>query len=199
MPRLIETETRTGTLVAAVNHLLAEGGPRAVSLRAVASVSRVSGSSIIHHLGSMEHLLRVSAHRTGQARRDRLRQRWPDEGLAAYLPSVPDDVVDARTWLAWCELWRSEEGLELTVRQALEEERALLAGQLDYALGRDDLDLLVALIEGLTVATCRPVDPMPTTRAITLLLGAVPRSAQPLAAAAASRSAVTIASGSSAE
>src|SRR5688572_24433883 len=66
---LIDTESRTGTLVAAVNHLLAEGGPRALSLRAVARVSRVSTSSILHHLGSVEHLMRVSAHWTGRAAR----------------------------------------------------------------------------------------------------------------------------------
>ena len=68
MPLLIDTESRTGALVAAVNHLLAEGGPRALSLRAVARTSAVSSSSIIHHLGSMEHLMRVSAHWTGLAR-----------------------------------------------------------------------------------------------------------------------------------
>ena len=169
MPLLIDTESRTGTLVAAVNHLLAEGGPRAVSLRAVARVSRVSASSIVHHLGSVEHLMRISAHWTGRARREQLTDRWHDEGLPAHLPRLPDDVVDARVWLAWCELWRSEPGLEQTLREARDEERALLARQLDYALSRDELDGLVALIDGLTVAVCRPRDPMGTDHARDLL------------------------------
>ena len=169
MPRLIDTASRTGTLVASVNHLLAEGGPRAVSLRAIASVSRVSGSSILHHFGTVEHLLRVSAHITGQARLQRMDERWFEEGVAAHLPHTPDDVVDARMWLAWCELWRSHEGLELTIREARYAERALLARRMDFQLARDELDSVVALIDGLTVATCRPVEPMPPERAARLL------------------------------
>ena len=180
MPQLIDTESRTGALVAAVNHLLAEGGPRAVSLRAVARTSGVSSSSIIHHLGSVEHLMRVSAHWTGLARRDQLTLRWRGEGLPAHLPDLPDHVVEARVWLAWCELWRSEPALEPTMREARDRERALLAEQLDYALARADLDVLVALLDGLTVAVCRPQAPMPREHARELLrrqyptLGPVP-------------------------
>lgn len=169
MPRLIETETRTGTLVAAVNHLLAEGGPRALSLRAVAGASRVSGSSILHHFGSMEHLLRVSAYRTGAARLQRMEERWPFAGVAAHLPTTADDVVDARVWLAWCELWRSHDGLETTVREARRAERALLASRSDFRLAREQLDTVVALLDGLTVAVCRPVEPMAPSRAVALL------------------------------
>jgi DNA-binding transcriptional regulator YbjK len=169
MPLLIDTESRTGALVMAVNHLLAEGGPRAVSLRAVAAVSRVSASSIIHHLGSMEHLMRVSAHWTGRARSEQQSYRWHDEGLLAHLPRSPDHVVDARVWLAWCELWRSEPGLETTLQEARDHERAQLAGRLDFTLARDELDVLVALIDGLTVAVCRPRGPMPTEHARALL------------------------------
>jgi AcrR family transcriptional regulator len=171
---LIDTLTRTGTLVAAVNHLLAEGGPRAVSLRAVARESRVGASSIIHHLGSLEHLMRVSALWTGRARRDQLEWRWREEGLMAHLPQTDDQVVDARVWLAWCEMWRAEPQVEPTVSEARDHERALLAGQLDYALPRDDLDGLVAMIDGLTVAVCRPVRPMSPTRARALLRRAYP-------------------------
>lgn len=178
MPRLIDTTSRTGALAAAVNHLLAEGGPRALSLRAISGVSRVSGSSILHHFGSVEHLLRVSVHLTGRARVERIEQRWRSDGVGAHLPGSPEDVVDARVWLAWCELWRSHEGLELTVREARHAERALLARQLDYRLARDDLDAAIALVDGLTVAVCRPVEPMSPTRAAALLRGHL-RSVQP--------------------
>ena len=176
---LIDTESRTGTLVAAVNHLLAEDGPRAVSLRAVARMSRVGTSSILHHLGSMEHLLRVSAHWTGIARRDELTRRWHDEGLLAHLTGTTDDVVDGRVWLAWCELWRSAPTLEPTMSEARDRERALLAPQLDYALARDELDGLIALLDGLLVAVCRPVRPLPPARAQQLLRRAYPHLVQP--------------------
>jgi AcrR family transcriptional regulator len=179
MPQLIDTESRTGTLVAAVNHLLAEGGPRALSLRAVARESRVSASSIIHHLGGLEHLMRVSAHWTGTARRAQLASRWYDEGLLAHLPDTADHVVEARVWLAWCEMWRSEPAVEPTMREARDHERALLARQLDYELARTELDGLVALLDGLMVAVCRPERPMPPVRARKVLRVTYPRIGTP--------------------
>jgi len=89
--------------------------------------------------------------------------------VAAHLAGTPDDVVDARVWLAWCELWRSHDGLELTVSEARYAERALLARRLDFRLARHELDSVVALIDGFTVATSRPVEPMPPERAAALL------------------------------
>jgi len=70
--------------------------------------------------------------------------------------------TESRTWtlVAWCELWRSEPGLESTMQEARAHERALLAEQPDHALTREELDGLVALLDGLLVAVCRPVRPM---------------------------------------
>ncbi|HEX6149458.1 helix-turn-helix domain-containing protein [Nocardioides sp.] len=158
MPMLIDTVTRTGALVSAVNELLAEGGPRALSVRAIGRVSHVSPSSIIHHFGTVEQLLRVAAHWTGGARREAIAVR-ANEGALAFLPATDDDVVDARVWLAWCELWRSDPAVEVVIREAREDERALLARLTDYAHPADELDVLVALIEGLTVACCAPHNP----------------------------------------
>lgn len=180
MPLLIDTMERTADLVRSVNHLLATGGPRALSLRRIAGTIGISPSSLIHHYGSVDHLLRVSAFHTGKARLRDLERRWPGEGLLAHLPASPDDVVDARVWLAWCELWRSEDGLEPTVAEARDAERALLARQLDYALDRDGLDAMVALAEGLTTACCHPVGPMPVPRARTLMRRAHPRLGLPV-------------------
>ncbi|MGH3347531.1 MAG: TetR/AcrR family transcriptional regulator [Nocardioides sp.] len=159
MPMLIDTITRTGALVTAINQLMADGGPRALSVRAVGRESRVSPSSIIHHYGSMEQLLRVAAHWTGRARREAISGR-AHEGASAFLPATDDDVVDARVWLAWCELWRSDPAVELVIGEARDDERVLLARLTDFAHPAEELDLLAALIEGLTVAVCAPHDPV---------------------------------------
>lgn len=112
MPRLIDTESRTGTLIAAVNHILATDGVAGLTLRRIAAVSRVSTSSILHHLDSRERLIHVSAARTAQSRRDRFlaaQDRYDDErGLLALLPGCDDEILDARAWLGWLELWRSD-------------------------------------------------------------------------------------------
>lgn len=168
MPMLIDTITRTGTLVTAINHLLADGGPRSLSVRAIGRESRVSPSSIIHHYGTVEQLLRVAAHWTGRARREAIAER-AREGALAFLPLTDDDVVDARVWLAWCELWRSDPAVELVIREARDDERTLLARLTDFVHPADQLDTLGALIEGLTVAVCAPHDPVSPHRARRLL------------------------------
>src|SRR3954453_13157747 len=109
MPRLIETETRTDAVVAAVNEVLARDGAPGLSLRAIARESGVSTSSLLHHFRSREHLIRIAAHRTGRARVRAIDRRTVVDGPLAFLPAGGDDVVDARAWLAWLELWRSED------------------------------------------------------------------------------------------
>ena len=170
MPRLIETESRTCAVVAAVNHLLARDGSTAISIRAIARESGVSASSLLHHYGSRERILRLSAIRTGTERVRDIEVRLDLEGVLAFLPADLDAVVEARTWLAWTELWRSEDVLVESVGMPRREERALLAYAFDYRLGREELDALAALIEGLLAAGCAPVRPMPLPRARAILL-----------------------------
>lgn len=78
MPYIFDTETRVDTLVAAINVILASDGQAGLTLRNIGRVSGVSPSSMLGHLGSREHMLRVAAHRTGEGRRDHIadRMRW---------------------------------------------------------------------------------------------------------------------------
>lgn len=199
MPRLIDPISRTGALVTAVNHLLATGGPRALSLRAIASHAGVSGSSIIHHYGSVEHLYRALLHLTDLSRRDEFDERRA-EGLLAFLPAGPDGVVEARVWLAWREMARAIDGLELSMTAALAHERALVARTIDYELGGDQLGRAIALIDGLRVAVCEASRPLPLGRAREMLREAYPSWTAPsYTTSAAPRRAATTASGSSAE
>jgi AcrR family transcriptional regulator len=136
VPRLIETESRTGAVVAAINHVLARDGAAALSLRSIARQSGVSTSSLLHHYESREHLLRVAASWTGRARRRAIDRSAPRRG-------------------------------------------ALLAEILDYRVGRDDLDGLLALIDGLLTAICAPVRPMRVDRAAEILRAHVPDGGEP--------------------
>ena len=160
MPMLLDTETRTDCLVRAINDVLIDQGPAGLSLRRIARASGVSTSSILHHLGSREHLLRVAAHRTARARVSAFRSLSAVDGALAFLPQDAEELLDTRAWLAWLELWRAEDSLERVIREGREDERALLAGTLEYRLPGPDLDALMALIEGLRIAVCGPGRPM---------------------------------------
>jgi AcrR family transcriptional regulator len=169
MPRLIETESRTEGMVAAINFLLAGGGPTALSLRSIALESGISGSSLLHHYGSRERMIHLAAMRTGRARLKTMWSRIDEDGPLAFLPRDLDEVVDARVWLAWLEMWRSEDALRTAIHGIRSDERAQLAVSVDHCLVRSELDALVALIDGLMVAVCAPIRPLPLATAREIL------------------------------
>src|SRR3954470_21593201 len=160
MPILIDTENRTGILVQAVNDILIESGPAGLTIRNIAKVSGVGPSSIYEQMGSREHLLRVAAGRTTKARTASLRVESAIHGMPAFLPREPEEVLDTRAWLAWLELWRVEDFLSRWIAESRADERALLARATDYQLVRNELDELLALVDGLRTAICAPVEPM---------------------------------------
>jgi AcrR family transcriptional regulator len=175
MPRLIDTQSRTGAVAEAINRVLSRDGASGLSLRTVARESRVSTSSLLHQYGSREHLLRVTAGWTGRARIREIDRRTLVRGVAAFLPVDDDDVLDDRAWLAWLELWRTDNGLLTAVEDVRLDERALLAELFDYRLDRDALDALVALIDGLLVAVCAPIRPLALGRAREILVARADR------------------------
>jgi AcrR family transcriptional regulator len=170
MPQLIDTRSRAGTLAAAANELLVSEGIPGLTLRKIATVSRVSAGSILHHLGDKDRLLSLSAALTAEAFQAEIeRRRWL-EGVPAFLPQDDDQVLSTRAWLAWVELARSDDAVEPPVTRSRHRQRDLLASTLDHCVDREDLDLTVAVIEGLRTAVCAPVRPMSPTRARELLL-----------------------------
>ena len=169
MPALLDTGSRVDVLTAAINHVLITDGPAGLTLRRIAKVSGVSPASMLQHLGSREHLIRVAAARTARNRRDDIESRACSEGALAFLPATSEHVLSARAWLGWLEIWRCEETLERWITQGRAEERALMARLLDYQLVTDDLDAAVALVDGLTVAVCAPCRPMRVDRARQML------------------------------
>jgi AcrR family transcriptional regulator len=157
---LIDTDTRIDTLVRAINDVLIDLGPAGLTLRRIADYSGVSTSSMLHQLRSREHLLRVVAARTARGRLEALRSESGFDGVLAFLPRSGEELLDTRAWLAWLELWRSEDYLGRWIADSRDEERGLLAQLTEYEWRRPELDELLALIDGLRVAVCAPIRPM---------------------------------------
>ena len=140
--------------------MLIDHGPAGLTLRRIARVSGVSTSSILHHLGSREHLLRVAVARTGQARIAALKAEAAADGILAFVPRSDREVLDTRAWLAWLELWRSQDFLGRWVADTRADEMALLAATLDFQMPRLELEAATALIDGLRTAICAPCRPL---------------------------------------
>ena len=160
MPMLIDTESRTDVLVRAINDVLIELGPAGLSMQRISQYSRVNKSSIYHHLDSREHLLRVAAGITGKAHLSALRTGIDTDGVLAFLPRSDDELLEARAWLAWLELWRCEDFLDRWIARVRDDELALMARATDFRLTRPELEAALALVDGLRIALCAPRQPM---------------------------------------
>jgi AcrR family transcriptional regulator len=172
MPRMIDTSSRTGALVLAINSVLVTHGVFGLTLRTIARESGISTGSMLHHFDRRERMLSVAAHRTGLAVLADIDGRILLEGVEAFVPGDDDGLLLTRAWLAWCELWRSEEWLTQIVGDVRVRELRMLAEVHDFRLVRAELDLLTAAIDGLRVAVCAPVRPMPPAQARDLLRSA---------------------------
>jgi AcrR family transcriptional regulator len=165
MPRFIDTDLRTTEMVIGVNRVLVAHGIPGLTMRMIARESGISTGSLFHHFESRERILRIAAHRTGRtlihgARSDAL---WI--GIDAHLPGDAETLRLTRSWLAWCELWRSESWLEEAVTDLRADERSALAELHGPGISPTDLDALVALLDGLRAAVCSPVSAMPVEQA----------------------------------
>lgn len=174
MPHLIDTEDRASVLARACDRLLADEGPAALTLRAIARVSGVSTSSMIHHLDSRERLLRVCAHISAKARQRAITDAVIDTGPTGVLPLDELALEDTRSWLGWLEVCRTLPTLGPSLAPARDGELAVLARALDYALPREVLCEAQALVDGLRVALCHPgsdLDPAEARRRLAAALG----------------------------
>jgi AcrR family transcriptional regulator len=172
VPRLIDPYTRTGAMVLAINTILVEQGVFGLTLRTIGRESGISPGSLLHHFGRRERVLGVAAYQTGRTLLEDIDGQRVWQGVGAFLPGDDEGVLLTRAWLAWRELWRSEEWLTQTVGDLRARERRMLAGAHDFGVTRPDLDLLVATVDGLRVAVCAPVRPMPPAHARDLLAAA---------------------------
>jgi AcrR family transcriptional regulator len=177
MPVLINTRDRAHHLAWIIAQLLAEQGVAALTMRRIADASRLSTSSLVHHWGGKERLLGYALVQTRDWRLENIEDRVSRKGVAAFLPctapnsyGIPDDsMVLARAWQAWREHCRTQAAFADTGARARRQERWLLGRAIGGDLSDEQLDGAYALLEGLVMAVCAPVSPMPRERAVAIL------------------------------
>ena len=169
MPRLLEVNSRTDALLLAACQIIGRVGVRGLTLRAVAAESRVSPAAIVHHFGGRARMDRVLGRTFGHRWMDELQVRARERGLGAFVPADHDEVEEARVWQAWLELARADVDFASNLAGVRASQRSLLSALSHRELDVTDLDLLVAVVEGLRSAACAPADPLPPERALTAL------------------------------
>jgi hypothetical protein len=132
VPRLIDSHTRTGAMVLAINHILVTQGVFGLTLRTIARESGFSTGSLLHHFGHRERVLGVAAYQTGRSLQSEIGSGAVRHGVEAFLPMDDEGVLLTRAWLSWCELWRSEDWLTETVGDLRAQERGMLAEAHDF-------------------------------------------------------------------
>lgn len=169
MTRVTDHESQRGAVVQAVAELICEGGLAAASLRAVARRSRVSASQLVENWGGRDRMLALAATFFGRSWQEDLYRRAEIDGLGAFIPDDADEVDDARVWLAFCELGRSQEQVGWSVEALRGTERKMLDTLTRHSLDEVTLDQLVALVEGLRHARCTPGHPLTHEGALAVL------------------------------
>lgn len=172
MPQFLDSPTRAQTVCAAVTSLIADGGMAAVTTRAIAAASGVSMATLVHQFTNRERFLGVMAGMFGRDLVAGTADRARTEGVLAFLPSTDEQAIDARVWLAWTELGRSDHAVAARVAHVRGQERLLLAATLGRSLDQPALDAVHGLVDGLRAAVCAQEEPLPPERAkVALQLG----------------------------
>lgn len=179
MPRLLDPVSRGDTIINAAARVIVDGELSGLSLRAIAAEAGVGASSLVHQFGNRDRLLRVMVMRLGRRRLEVIGRRAPKDGGLAFLPTDDDEVVDARVWLACCELGREMRDVGTAVAGFREEERLLMDVLTERRLDEPALDVVMAVVDGLIAAACAPLEPLPVARAQVALARALPPCAQP--------------------
>ena len=164
MPRLIWHMDRLDSLVVAMFGLVVTGGVSGPSLRSVARAAGISPAGVVNHFGSAEQLWGKLAHRWMNDRKARFYHVTTLTDLDRHLAEAPDAVDDAAFDFALAEIGRGHEGVALAIADLRSAEREYLARVLPDG-DQTDLDLLVAVTEGLRFAMSLPEAALPIPRA----------------------------------
>ncbi len=143
-------------LTDAAVHVLAFNGALGLTTRAVADWLRVTPARV-SQMVRREQLTFVVAARFANRLLDHIERSMWSEGSAALLAVADENVAGIRVWLALCELGRERADLAEVLARARGRERAVLAG-LDLGLDDDELELVMANVEGLRARLCDPSD-----------------------------------------
>jgi AcrR family transcriptional regulator len=165
--------------------MIADRGSAAVSMTAIGSRLGISGQAIAKWCGSVDQMW-VWIVGTFTSRW----VQWIDRrsyvcGGLALVPHRADEVSAARVLVALDEVVRSRaaevEDLAEVFGELRQHERKLLTSVHPRLVDPAEVDRLHAFVEGLRIATCRSVDPLPPAAAVGLLAAACRAGAGPLA------------------
>lgn len=179
MPRLIDPVSRGDAIINGAARVIVDRGLSGLTLRAIAAEAGVGASSLVHQFGNRDRLLRVMVMRLGRRRVEVIDRRSHRDGGLAYLPTDEDELADARIWLACCELGREMPDVGAAVADVREEERLLMDVLTERQLDEPGLDVVMAVVDGLTAALCAPLEPLPVVRARAALARVLPPCGQP--------------------
>ncbi len=157
-------DQRRASLLAAGNELVLAGGPRAVTMTAVAARAGLSRTAVYEYFASTEDLLaavlgeRMTAW-TADVEGELASARTPQEKVTTYVRVSLELIKDGSHGLL---VLLSAETLPTHVRRQLSELHATLAAPLNSAvaeLGVPDVDLATRYVQGVVEAAARRVAP----------------------------------------
>jgi AcrR family transcriptional regulator len=165
----MDTGARVDELTDAAVYLINTEGIAALTIRKIATVARLSPSSVISHLDNKSRLTDLVAKRIAERLDRQLGARVRHVGVLAL---VPDEgaLELVRAWLAMCELARGDDALAVSVAHVEQSQRDLV--QWACRLTPDDdltLDAMQAFVIGVWTAMCARIEPMSAARALTVL------------------------------
>lgn len=157
-------DQRRASLLAAGHELVLSGGPRAVTMTAVAARAGLSRTAVYEYFASTEDLLaavlgeRMTAW-TAEVESALIAAESPEEKIATYVRVSLELIKDGSHGLL---VLLSAETLPTHVRRQLSELHSTLAAPLSSAvrdLGVPDVDLATRYVQGVVEAAARRIEP----------------------------------------
>lgn len=130
-------------------------GDLAPSLRTLAADAGMSPAALVHHCQSRTHAMQLAAARWTQDRADSFWRCRSSRDLVSLLPRQPQEVSDAAFEFALEAMGRGHEGIARSMSELRRTRRQHLADAFP-GLQEAELDLVLAAIEGLRLATTLP-------------------------------------------
>jgi AcrR family transcriptional regulator len=174
MPKTVNHSIRRSDLAQTAARMIAARGLAGASLRDVAAAGGVTTGAVTHYFPGRTDLIAAAYDKVMGRLIDRLEEPAGHgellATLASYLPHDPDSEAEWRVWLAF-----SAEALvnpDLAARHRAY--YAAITARLAADLSPVQADLLVALIDGLSVRILLEPDDWPRARVIETLSAALP-------------------------
>lgn len=174
MPKIVDHDVRRSGLAQAAARVIASQGVSAASLRDVAAAGGVTTGAVTHYFPGRTDLIAAAYDKV----MGRLLERLEEPGghtdllatMASYLPQDPETEMEWRVWLAF--------SAEALVNPALSERHrayyAAITARLAADLSPVQADLLVAVIDGLSIRILLEPRDWPAARITATLAAALP-------------------------